>query len=227
MNAKPDTVTVAKLIGDSSRVAMLNALFYAEALPASALAKCARISPQTASSHLSKLCLGGVLRMERHGRHRYYHLASPEVAHILEGLLLFTEHEMLENEEALEPMYQARTCYKHLAGKLGVTLTQALQDKKWIVPESKDRTYKLSPEGTTALTDLGIDIPQLKKQRRKFASQCLDWTERHYHLSGALGDSLTQYLFDKKWIFKPQTGRVVHISNEGVQGFREAFGIRL
>ena len=174
---------------------------------------------------LNKLCEGGLLRVEQHGRHRYYHLANAEVAHVLETLLSLANHELIENEETLEPMYYARTCYDHIAGHLGVALVDALQAKKWIAPQAKD--FVTTPKGETAFLDFGIDLNSLRKKRRLFARQCLDWTERKYHMSGALGAALTENLLMRKWLLKPEGGRVVHVSNAGVKGFRDVFGIKL
>ncbi len=220
-----DLATVAKLIGEPSRGEMLNALFYVDALPASELARRANITPQTASSHLNKLCEKGLIKVEKHGRHRYYSLANADVAHLLETLLAITMPCQLEAGEELEPIRYARTCYDHVAGRLGVALADALQEKKWIMAEDKD--FVVTTKGEKALTDFGVPIEALRKKRRKFARQCLDWTERRYHISGSLGSGLTEQLFERKWIFKPKDSRVVHISNEGIKGFNDVFGVKL
>jgi DNA-binding transcriptional ArsR family regulator len=225
MDAKLDLTSVAKLIGDHSRAMMLNALFYVEALPASDLAKRAGITPQTASSHLYKLCQGGLLKVVRHGRHRYYHLASPEVVQILESFLSLAKYEKLEDEEALEPMYYARTCYDHLAGWLGVRLVESLQEHKWFMAE--DRNFVVTSKGEVAFSKLGLDLARLRKKRRQFACQCLDWTERKYHMSGALGAALTALLLEKKWLIKAKTGRVIHVTNDGIKGFKNVFDLSL
>ena len=220
-----DLATVAKLIGEPSRGEMLNALFYVDALPASELARRAKITPQTASSHLNKLCEKGLITVEKHGRHRYYSLANADVAHLLETLLAITMPCQLEEGEELEPIRYARTCYDHVAGRLGVALADALQEKQWIKAEDKD--FLVTPQGKEALMDFGVAVDDLQKKRRKFARQCLDWTERRYHISGSLGSGITDQLFERKWLLRAKDSRVVHVSNKGIKGFEDVFGIKL
>lgn len=224
-NSELDLATVAKLIGEPSRGEMLNALFYVDALPASELARRANITPQTASSHLNKLCENGLLAVEKHGRHRYYSLANSDVAHLLETLLAITTPIQIEAGEELEPIRYARTCYDHVAGRLGVALADALQEKQWIKAEDKD--FLLSTKGKEALIEFGVPVDDLKKKRRKFARQCLDWTERRYHISGSLGSGITEQLFERKWLLRAKDSRVVHVSSKGIKGFEDVFGIRL
>jgi len=225
MDAMLDLASVAKLIGEPSRGEMLNALFYVEALPASELARRAGVTPQTASSHLNKLCESGLLSVEKHGRHRYYSLANADVAHLLESLLALTYPCQLEAGEELEPIRYARTCYDHVAGRLGVALAVALQEKEWI--EVADKDFLVTEKGEKAFIDFGVPLEVLRKKRRHFARRCLDWTERRYHISGSLGLGLTEQLFERKWLLKAKDSRVVHVSNQGIKGFQDVFGIKL
>ncbi len=226
MNANAISLA-ARLIGDPTRAQMLVALFDVDGLPASALARCANVSPQTASSHLSKLCEGGLLRVEKHGRHRYYRLASAEIAQAVEALMVLAPRADAPREDAwaLEPLEFARTCYDHLAGKLGVAVTDACLRRGWL--RGAGQEFILTTEGERGFRTFDIDTDALKRQRRSFARQCLDWTERRYHLAGALGAALTWSFFERKWLLQNEGSRVVYLTNEGRAGLSSSLGVRL
>lgn len=222
-----DVAAVAELIGDSSRAAMLNALMGKQALPAGELAALAGISPQTASTHLAKLVEGGLLVLDSQGRHRYYALASADVAHALEALAVIAPPARVRSlRESLvtEQLHCARTCYDHLAGKLGVELTQALLDSGMLCREEQEKSYYVTEQGRNFLTNFGIDLAKVQRQRRAFTLACLDWSERRYHLAGALGAALTERLFQLAWIEKRPSGRVVQLTQAGLEGLTSAFG---
>ena len=218
--------SAAWLIGDPARAQILVALFDVDGLPASALARCANISPQTASAHLGKLCAGGLLEVEKHGRHRYYRLTGAEVAQAVEALMVLAPRADAPRENALtlEPLGFARTCYDHLAGKLGVAVTDACLGRDWLRAAGKD--FELTPEGERGFRTFDIDTGALKMQRRGFARQCLDWTERRYHLAGALGAALTQSFFERRWLLQNEGSRVVHLTNEGRKGLSSSLAVR-
>lgn len=223
MNANLDIAKTAQLIGDKTRVNILLALFNVDALPASDLARRANISPQTASSHLSKLLEGNLINLEKHGRHRYYHLASPEVAQVLESLMTISKPK--RDAEPLEPLEHGRRCYDHLAGRLGVSVTDAFLSKHWLEPLGKN--YDLTSKGKNAFTDIGISLESLQKQRRQFARQCLDWTERRHHLAGSLGAAVMDYLLEHKWILSNTDTRVIHVTPKGQKGLKNWLDISL
>lgn len=219
---------VAELLADSSRAAMLDALLGKQALPAGELAYCAGISPQTASSHLAKLVAGGLLTLTTQGRHRYYALASAEVAHALEVLATLAPPapiRTLRESIAVEQLRFARTCYDHLAGKLGVELTQVLVDSHLLTRD--DRNYSVTKEGSRFLTHFGLDLERLQHQRRSFARQCLDWSERRYHLAGGLGTAFVEQLFQRGWIQRIVSSRAVQVTDSGREGFQKEFGLRV
>lgn len=219
---------VAELIADSSRAAMLDALLEKQALPAGELAYRARISPQTASFHLAKLVAGGLLVLTTQGKHRYYALASSEVAHALEVLATLAPPAPIRNlRESIivEHLRFARTCYDHLAGKLGVELTQALVDSHIVTV--CDQQYQLTEVGSSFLTDFGLDLEKLQRQRRVFARQCLDWSERRYHLAGGLGTAIVEQLFQRGWIQRLPSSRAVLVTDVGREGFQREFGLRV
>ncbi|CAM5795989.1 MULTISPECIES: ArsR/SmtB family transcription factor [Brevibacillus] len=228
MNSSPDIVEVASLIGEPSRVAILISLIGGKALPASELARIARITPQTASSHLAKLVEGGLLSQESYGRHRYYRLANPEVAHALEALQAIAVPKpvrSLRESDQMKALQYARTCYDHLAGKIGVALTDRLLELGLIQESGKD--FLLSAEGKAKLQALGVEVDPPPKSRRHFARQCLDWSERRHHVAGSLGASLTKRLFELGWIERLPDGRAVRVTAAGISGLSEEFGLKL
>ncbi|MEO8971942.1 MAG: winged helix-turn-helix domain-containing protein [Ktedonobacteraceae bacterium] len=219
---------VAELIADSSRAAMLDALLGKQALPAGELAYRAGISPQTASSHLAKLVTGGLLVLTTQGRHRYYALASAEVANALEVLATLAPPapiRTLRESIIVEHLRFARTCYDHLAGKLGVELTQVLVDSHLLTID--DGNYCVTNEGSCFLTSFGLDLERIQQQRRSFARQCLDWSERRYHLAGGLGTAILEQLFERRWIQQVSSSRAVRVTDTGREGLQKEFGFRV
>lgn len=225
---KVNIAAVAELIADPSRATMLDALLVKQALPAGELAYLAGISPQTASSHLAKLVAGGLLVLTTQGRHRYYALASAEVAQALEILATIAPSAPIRTlREAIigEHLRFARTCYDHLAGKLGVELTQALIAAQLLTEEGQD--YRVTKEGARFLTSFGLDLEKIQRQRRCFARQCLDWSERRYHLAGGLGTGLLEQLFQQGWVQRIAVSRAVQVTERGHEGLQRAFGLHV
>jgi DNA-binding transcriptional ArsR family regulator len=225
MDVNLHTANTAKLIGDTTRATMLISLMSGRAMTATELAHVANVSPQTASSHLLQLIEGKLLTLEKQGRHRYYRLASSEVAHALEALMLLTPNKKTHKTNALEPIYLARSCYDHIAGRLGVDLADALQAKGWLKVENKD--FTVTHKGEKGLAELGLDLAVLKKQRRHFARQCLDWTERRHHVAGALGAALMTEMLERAWLKKDATTRVLYVTRAGREGLEQVFDVRL
>lgn len=221
----PNLVSVAALVGDPSRAAMLISLLGGRALPASELARIARVTPQTASSHLAKLVSGGLITGEIYGRHRYYKLASPDVADALEALNLIAPPQPIKSlRESVQfsAIRYARTCYDHLAGEVGVRFTHHLLELGMIEPTEKE--YVVTEQGHRAFRSFGVQVDELKNLRRSFARQCLDWSERRFHLAGGLGAALTDKMFELGWIERIPGGRAVRVTSTGVQGFQNEFG---
>ncbi|MBA3870159.1 MAG: metalloregulator ArsR/SmtB family transcription factor [Anaerolineae bacterium] len=226
MRSEPDLSTIAALIGDPTRAIMLSALLGGQSLPASELAYRSHITAQTASSHLSKLVEGGLLTMQRTGRHHYYQLKNAEVAHLLEALAVVAPPPRVKTQEQsneLSALQLARTCYDHLAGKLGVAVTQSLIEQQLITLDETD--YQVTAAGSKWLSAWEIDESQLHKGRRKFACTCLDWSERRYHVAGAFGASVTTKFFEKGWIARMNGTRAIGITDSGHKGLKEQFGI--
>lgn len=214
----PSTFTdVAALIAEPARAAMLLALFDGRALPAGELAFAAAVTPQTASTHLAKLLAGGLLACETQGRHRYYRLAGAHVAQAIEYLSAITPV-MQVTSKPLVPQAQslrfARCCYNHLAGQLGVAITQALEQRGYI-NAAQDKRYELQPAGERWFASLGIDLATLKPTRQGLARQCLDWTERTHHLAGPLGVQLLNALCEAGWLRRSKNSRAVLVTPKG------------
>lgn len=217
---------IAKLFSDSSRASMLSALMSNHALTAGELARAAQISPQTASAHLQQLLAGGLLRVVSSGRHRYYKLAGADVANALEALSTLAPpaapRNFREGKEAVNLRF-ARTCYDHLAGRLGVLVAQQLVEMD--VVQLNDRDYQVSEGGKLWFKGWDINIEELHLQRRSFAKACLDWSERQFHIAGAVGAAMTNQMLSRKWLTRRGRGRALRLTTLGRQGFIKEFGL--
>jgi DNA-binding transcriptional ArsR family regulator len=227
MNATYPLASVAELIGERARSAMLIALLDDLALPAGELARIAGVSAQSASGHLSKLVDGGLLAVHNAGRHRYYKIAKPEVARALEALGAISTMPRLSRlpcDPKSRELYTARTCYDHLAGRVAVELTTALESSR-VIRSSGEMNYEIGPRGKAGFQNLGLEIDALRRSRRAFARKCLDWTERRPHLAGALGEALCSRLLDLKWFARRPKTRALRITHLGARELHKRFGI--
>lgn len=214
---------LAALIAEPKRASMLWQLLDGRAYTAGELAITADISPQSASNHINKLLEHDILVMEKQGRHRYYALARPEIAYALEALAnLLPDHNSETNhqlQDSPQGIRFARTCYDHLAGKMGVRITDALVSAKYLVPENKN--YEVTDSGEQWFHSIGIDVQQLRQKKRTLAFQCLDWSERRSHLAGALGAAFLHTLLDKDWLRRKKGSREVVITHSGQEKLDE------
>lgn len=223
-----DLAAVGQLLGETHRAEILLALLGGEELPAGELAARASASSSLASAHLAKLLDGGLLRARSHGRQRYYRLADDKVARAVEALLAIAPTRpvsSLSGSKRGEALRRARTCYDHLAGHLGVTLTEALEHAETLTPS--DSGWDLTAKGEQRLEQLGLDIARLRGGRRKLLRPCLDWTERRPHLAGALGAALAARLIELGWIERLPDTRAVRVTAAGQPRLRAAFGLEL
>jgi len=217
MTARYTIADVAALVGEPTRAAILLALLDGRALPASELAAEARLSAAATSLHLAKLTQGGLLAVQREGRHRYYRLASGDVGHALEALgviatLAPPAPRALSPERAA--LRTARTCYDHLAGTLAVALADRME-REQVVRAEGERAYAITSEGRRWLKDmLGVEVSAVLAGRRDPARRCLDWTERRPHVAGALGAAILQRLLAMRWAARTRT-RVLRITPGG------------
>ena len=219
MNA-PSVASIGTLIGDPSRALMISALMDGRARTATELADAAGVTRQTASSHLTRLVDAGLLERCQQGRHRYFRVGNEEVATALETLMVVKAPAIAERG-ILTPLERARTCYDHLAGSLGVALLERLCEKNYL--ELRAGGVQLSDSGRDFFNGLGIVLQS--NYRRPVARMCLDWSERRYHLAGALGAALLTHFVDNKWLRLSDTSRAVTMTSTGKQAFYEVFGM--
>jgi DNA-binding transcriptional ArsR family regulator len=220
MKDGPDIAYVASLIGEPVRANMLTALMAGKALTASELAHEAGITLQTASSHLGKLEQGGLLRQRKQGRHKYFSLASGEVAATLEalmGLAVSAGHLRTRPGPKDAALREARVCYNHLAGEMGTRLFDGLVGRGLLVTQDED--VRLSAAGDEFVRDFGIDLDALAAKRAPVCKQCLDWSERRSHLAGSLGRALLDRFEALGWATRDGKSRVVTFSPRGRTGF--------
>ncbi len=222
---------------------MLLALGDGRALPASRLAGEAGVSPATASAHLRKLLDAGLLTAEPHGRHRYYRIAGPQVGHLIETMATLApdvEVRSLRQDVRGRALRDARTCYDHLAGRLGVALMRGMLDRGWVRggdgrfdPETArqdrlsayghDIPYELSDAGAEFLASFGVTLPP----RRPVIRYCVDWSEQAHHLAGGLGRGLRDRLLELDWVRAAERSRAVELTELGRAGVTDTFAVRL
>jgi DNA-binding transcriptional ArsR family regulator len=245
MSGDTDLARVGALIGDPGRAPVLRALADGRELPASVLAGEAGVAPSTASVHLAKLVDGGLVTAERHGRHRYFRLAAPEVARALEALAAIAPPapvRSLREGTRAHAVRAARTCYDHLAGQLGVAVMAGLISEGVLTggdgrhhaarahddrPSAmgRDVDYRLIDEGARCLRDLGVDVDAALAGPRAPIRYCVDWSEQAHHLSGALGAALANRLFALGWVTRLPRTRAVRLSDEGRAGLAQRLGV--
>ncbi|MDR3389987.1 MAG: helix-turn-helix domain-containing protein [Rudaea sp.] len=216
---------IGALLADPSRAAILLALIDGSARPAGELGLLAGVAPATASAHLRKLCDGGLLGVLARGRHRYYRLAGEDIAHLVETLALtHTRSARSGGALATDPaLSRARTCYHHLAGRLGVALFERLRGQRGLMLGAA--AVHLSERGRRLLIDSGL-VGADDAIEKLPGRSCLDWTERRFHLAGALGTLLTRRLFDAGWLRRRRDTRALGITPRGHSGFT-AMGLDL
>lgn len=227
MSYQSNTRSTAFLMSDATRWTMLIALLDGRALPAGELAYAAGVSAQTASSQLAKLRDGGLIGMEKQGRHRYFRLSGAHVAQAIEQLATI-QPRVQPRRKPLSPqalrLRHARTCYDHLAGRLGVALAQGLEQRGYIVAVP-DKQYDVSTAGADWFAGIGLDVTTIRPTRRGLARQCLDWTERRHHLAGPLGVRLLQILCTNGWLRRSPDSRAVQPTLLGRTQLKRQLGV--
>ncbi|MFD3532582.1 ArsR/SmtB family transcription factor [Streptomyces sp. NPDC058664] len=224
--AASDLAALAALLADETRAAFLLALLDGRAWTAGELARHAGVAPSTASEHLGRLVSGGMLTEERQGRHRYVRLADPGVAHLVEDLAARSEPaasappRSLRAANAGRAMARGRTCYDHLAGRLGIAVTEAMTARGLL---RQDTGFALTDRGLAWFEDLGV--PLVRRGRRPVARGCLDWTERRPHLAGIAGAALCRHALDAGWCVRIGSERAVKVTEEGESALYATLGI--
>ena len=240
MDGDADVARVAALMAEPARAKVLMALADGRSLPASLLASEAGVSPQTVSAHLHKLLDGGLVTVERSGRHRYYGLAGPAVAAAVEALARLAKPQpirSLRQSTRAAALREARTCYDHLAGRLGVALLEGLIRRGALVrtdgrdgterrPEDPlaqqlpDGPYALGPNATSVFAALGVDLAT-QSTRRPLLRFCVDWSEQRHHLAGQLGAATTTSLLNRQWLHRRPHQRAVYLSDKGREALEQ------
>jgi DNA-binding transcriptional ArsR family regulator len=220
---------IAAAIGEPARARILYCLMDGHARTSTELAVVAGVSPSTASVHLHRLKTARLVKVFVQGKHRYYSLESSDVASVLEGLSVLAggaRDQFVPNTP--NRLCAARTCYDHLAGRVGVLLHDRLYTLKWLSAVSNnDTVYELTSVGAKAFESLGVDIEATRALRRRFASACLDWSERRPHIGGALGAALLKLALKKRWVTQDLDSRALGVTAFGKREMRNQFGLEV
>jgi DNA-binding transcriptional ArsR family regulator len=219
MDPDADLASVAALMADRNRAQMLLTLLGGVPQSGSALAEAAGISRSLASAHLKKLVAGGLVRAKPNGRQQLYSIASEPVADALEILILLapaSKVSSLRDATRAKSLRWARMCYDHLAGAVGVSVTEALLDRGLL--DEQDGAYVLGPQGAAEFGRFGIEVDRLDRQTRPLLRPCRDWSERRFHLAGSLGAALTRTMLERRWIATREASRIVTVTEAGLAG---------
>ena len=220
---------IAAAIGEPARARILYCLMDGHARTSTELAVVAGVSPSTASVHLHRLKTARLVKVFVQGKHRYYSLESSDVASVLEGLSVLAGG----GRDQFVPktpnrLCAARTCYDHMAGRVGVLLHDRLYTLKWLSEVSNnDTAYELTSSGAKAFESLGVDIEATRAHRRRFASACLDWSERRPHIGGALGAALLKLALKKRWVTQDLDSRALGVTALGKREMQNRFGLEV
>jgi DNA-binding transcriptional ArsR family regulator len=229
MVAAANMVEVAALVGDTARATILAALMGGQALTSSELAFVARVSRSTASEHLAKLANARLIAVTKKRRFHYYRIASPLVATMLESIKAVAAIEVpprFQPRSARENALRfARTCYDHLAGQLGVAITDALVAKGYI--DLTEDGGEVTDTGASFLTEFGAELISKSRSRRIFCRPCLDWSERRYHLAGLVGAEICRRCVELGWLVRERDTRAVRVTSAGRKGLRDTFGLSM
>jgi DNA-binding transcriptional ArsR family regulator len=212
---EPRFARIAASIGDPTRARMLATLLTGEQLPAGDIARVAGVNPSTASEHLAKLVHEGIIAVEARGRHRYFRVANADVARALEALSLVAERSASDAKWLREPYHSlkhARTCYRHLAGELGVDLLRSLLTHRRLV--AGEHGYEITRQGRSWLASIGVDA-EASLRAERYAYPCLDWSERRDHMAGRLATALLDHFMTKRWLVRVNDTRALRVTPEG------------
>jgi DNA-binding transcriptional ArsR family regulator len=217
---------IASLIGEPVRAKVLWSLMDGRAYTARELAIEVDTTPQNLSMHLSKLLRAGLLSVEVQGRHRYYTFSRSEVADVVEAMAnLIPAGQVVKKDADMVPIKYCRTCYDHLAGKVGVSIMESLIRQKWLL--YRDQELEVTQKGLQWFKEWGIDCAEVERRRRSFAKPCLDWSERRHHLAGALGAALLKKMLAEHWLRRTANSRAVVVTAKGQQALETHFNIQL
>jgi DNA-binding transcriptional ArsR family regulator len=231
-NSRTDTAVsdIAAAIGEPARARILYCLLDDHARTSTELSVVADVSPSTTSVHLDRLKAAHLLNVQVQGKHRFYSLAGADVARALEGLAVLagvSRPKFVPNTP--NRLRAARTCYDHMAGTLGVALHDRFKELRWLLAagKGKNNAYDVTDHGAEGLAALGIQVAELRALRRRFASPCLDWSERKPHLGGSLGAALLKVALKRKWVVQELDSRVLAVTGFGRRELQHRLGIQV
>ncbi len=221
---------IAAAIGEPARARILYCLMDGHARTSTELSVVAEVSPSTASVHMNRLRAERLIKVLVQGRHRYYSLEGPNVARALEALSILaggSRAKLLPGTPT--GLRAARTCYDHMAGKLGVAFLDRFKALRWLSSGAtgSDITYDLTLDGTKALEAMGMDVEATRALRRRFAYACLDWSERRPHMGGALGAALLRVALERAWVAQDLDSRALDITSRGRREMLSRFGLQI
>jgi DNA-binding transcriptional ArsR family regulator len=230
VSVHPDTAvsSIAAAIGEPARARMLYCLMDGHARTSTELAAVAGVSPSTASAHLARLRTARLVSVAAQGKHRFYSVQGPRVARALEGLSVLASDGRNEFVPRTPTRLRAaRTCYDHIAGALGVTLRERFEALDWLSTDAdcEDPSYDVTAAGRRAFAAIGIDVDATRARRRRFASGCMDWSERRLHLGGALGAAVLDAAVKHQWVVRELDSRALAVTDRGRQEMRNRFGV--
>ena len=221
-------VSTASLLCEPSRAKIVWNLLDGRAYTAGELALVSDLSPTSVSNHLSKLLIGEIVKVDVQGRHRYYSFANEEVAYVVESLANLSKQKKSSKPERHlnnNGVKYCRTCYDHLAGKVGVLIVDKLISRNII--ELQDKTFVVTKNGNMFFNEFGLELAALQKQKRNFSKACLDWSERKYHLAGSLGAAILDRMLQLNWLRKTKNSRAIIVTSIGQIGLRDKFEVEL
>lgn len=226
MTGTPQISQLAEILADKSRSNILMVMMDGEFHTVNELARAAGIKSHTASYHLAKLTELQWIAMEKHGRFHYYQISNKELAQMLESWLQISPlkpsrslNQSIENQM----LYLGRICYDHLAGKIGVQITDWLLEKNYIVKSEAD--WSLSTEGEIFFESNGVNIELLKKEKRCYCRMCLDWSERKHHVAGSVGKALMNIFFNNQWVERTGDSRAIKLTAKGKEQLSKKWDI--
>ena len=224
MDAVNSIEGLAALLASPPRRRMLEVLLDGQPRSATELAIISRVAFNTARTHLGRLVEAGLVSFERSGRHRFYRISDPRVTDVIETLYELLPNQRKPPGRSLTEIEAARTCYDHLAGRLGSSLACEMISQGYLTPHEKG--FLLSEEGQLFCFRLGVDLEAVRCQRRMFARRCLDWTDKRDHLGGALGAALTRHFFAMEWLRPGSHPRLVQVTPQGARAFQKYLGLK-
>lgn len=219
---------IASLAGEPARANMLHGLLDGRALTATELAQLSGVTPQTASGHLAKLVDANLIEVLKQGRHRYFRLASPAVAHMMEAIMEVASlgpeaGRQISTGPRDKALREARTCYNHMAGRLSVDIAETLTRRGFI--QLGPEAGLITEAGLRFFCEIGMPLKSGSEHTPHLCRACLDWSERRLHIAGALGTHLLDHCVEKQWVRRSKASRVLTITPSGHRVFREVFGI--